>query len=61
MMIYFLSVQVYVDDIIFSSTDVSLCEIFFKVMHDQFEMSMIGELTFFLALQIKKRDKCIFI
>ena len=53
--------QVYVDDVIFCSTNVSLYEEFFKVMHDQFEMSMMGELTFFLGLQIKQGDKGIFV
>ena len=45
-----LLVQIYVDDIIFGSTNIYLCEEFLKVMQDQFEMSMMGELTFFLGL-----------
>jgi hypothetical protein len=41
--------QIYVDDIIFGSTNESLCEEFSKVMTKRFEMSMMGELTFFLG------------
>ena len=46
-------VQVYVDDIIFGSTNESLCEQFVKAMQGEFEMSMMGELNYFLGLQIK--------
>ncbi|GJS48816.1 putative ribonuclease H-like domain-containing protein [Tanacetum coccineum] len=49
-----LLVQVYVDDIIFGSTKKSLCTEFEKMMHKKFQMSSIGELTFFLGLQVKK-------
>ena len=48
-----LIVQIYVDDIIFGATNVSLCEEFVKSMHSEFEMSMMRELNFFLGLQIK--------
>ncbi|GJW63327.1 putative ribonuclease H-like domain-containing protein [Tanacetum coccineum] len=44
-------VQVYVDDIIFGSTKKSLCTEFEKMMHKKFQMSSMGELTFFLGLQ----------
>ncbi|GJX36669.1 retrovirus-related pol polyprotein from transposon TNT 1-94 [Tanacetum coccineum] len=47
-------VQIYVDDIIFGSTSQDMCDEFGKIMHDEFEMSMMGELNFFLGLQIKK-------
>ncbi|GKD75474.1 retrovirus-related pol polyprotein from transposon TNT 1-94 [Tanacetum coccineum] len=40
-------VQIYVDDIIFGSTCQELCDDFLKIMHDEFEMSMMGELNFF--------------
>ena len=43
-------VQIYVDDIIFGATNDSLCEDFSKCMHSEFEMSMMGELNFFLGL-----------
>ncbi|GJS99305.1 putative ribonuclease H-like domain-containing protein [Tanacetum coccineum] len=45
-----LLVQVYVDDIIFGSTKKSLCIEFEKIMHKKFQMSSMGELTFFLGL-----------
>ncbi|GJX80757.1 putative ribonuclease H-like domain-containing protein [Tanacetum coccineum] len=46
-----LLVQVYVDDIIFGSTKIELCIAFEKLMHKKFQMSSMGELTFFLGLQ----------
>nr|GEX87611.1 ribonuclease H-like domain, reverse transcriptase, RNA-dependent DNA polymerase [Tanacetum cinerariifolium] len=54
-------VQVYVDDIIFGSTNKELCKAFEKLMKDKFQMSSMGELTFFLGLQVKKKDDGIFI
>ncbi|RVW82174.1 Retrovirus-related Pol polyprotein from transposon RE1 [Vitis vinifera] len=56
-----LLVQIYVDDIIFGATNVSLCEEFSKCMHSEFEMSMMGELNFFLGLQIKQLKEGTFI
>ncbi|GJY96402.1 retrovirus-related pol polyprotein from transposon TNT 1-94 [Tanacetum coccineum] len=53
-------VQIYVDDIIFGSTRQNLCDDFAKIMHDEFEMSMMGELNFFLGLQIKQMEDKIF-
>ncbi|GJR80533.1 retrovirus-related pol polyprotein from transposon TNT 1-94 [Tanacetum coccineum] len=53
-------VQIYVDDIIFESTCQEMCDDFTKIMHDEFEMSMMGELNFFLGLQIKQLDDGIF-
>ena len=50
---HILLVQIYVDDILFGSTDNSLCKVFSSIMQGEFEMSMMGELTFFLGLQIK--------
>ncbi|GKB19928.1 retrovirus-related pol polyprotein from transposon TNT 1-94, partial [Tanacetum coccineum] len=52
-----LLVQVYVDDIIFDSTSCKLCKQFEKLMTKKFEMSMMGELSYFLGLQIKQDDK----
>ncbi|GJR26718.1 putative ribonuclease H-like domain-containing protein [Tanacetum coccineum] len=46
-----LLVQVYVDDIIFGSTKKSLCVAFEQMMHKRFQMSSMGELTFFIGLQ----------
>ncbi|GJR72569.1 putative ribonuclease H-like domain-containing protein [Tanacetum coccineum] len=53
--------QVYVDDIIFGSTKKSLCDEFEGLMHKRFQMSSIGELTFFLGLQVQQKDDGIFI
>ncbi|GKB10041.1 putative ribonuclease H-like domain-containing protein [Tanacetum coccineum] len=50
-----LLVQVYVDDIIFGSTKESLSTKFEQLMHKRFQMSSMGELTFFLGLQCKKQ------
>ncbi|GJW23603.1 retrovirus-related pol polyprotein from transposon TNT 1-94 [Tanacetum coccineum] len=52
-----LLIQVYVDDIIFGTTRYKLCKQFEKLMTKKFEMSMIGELTYFLGLQIKHDEK----
>nr|GEW55896.1 retrovirus-related Pol polyprotein from transposon TNT 1-94 [Tanacetum cinerariifolium] len=56
-----LFVQVYVDDIIFGSIKKSLCDEFEQVMHKRFQMSSIGELNFFLGLQVKQKDDGIYI
>ncbi|GJW47939.1 putative ribonuclease H-like domain-containing protein [Tanacetum coccineum] len=56
-----LLVQVYVDDIIFGSTKKYLCIEFESLMHKKFQMSSMGELTFFLGLQVRQRDDGIFI
>ncbi|GJY26421.1 putative ribonuclease H-like domain-containing protein [Tanacetum coccineum] len=54
-------VQVYVDDIIFGSTKKSMCTEFEEVIHKRFQMSSMGELTFFLGLQVKQQTNGIFI
>nr|GEV63904.1 hypothetical protein [Tanacetum cinerariifolium] len=51
----------YVDGIIFGSTNKELCKAFEKLMKDKFQMSSMGELTFFLGLQVKQKDDGIFI
>ena len=56
-----LVVQVYVDDILFGATNESLCNEFSDLMQKEFEMSMMGELNFFLGLQIKQLKDGIFI
>ncbi|GJU11033.1 retrovirus-related pol polyprotein from transposon TNT 1-94 [Tanacetum coccineum] len=56
-----LLVQIYVDDIIFGSTNPVFSNIFAKLMKDNFEMSMIGEMKFFLGLQIRQSSHGIFI
>ncbi|GKA03938.1 putative ribonuclease H-like domain-containing protein [Tanacetum coccineum] len=54
-------VQVYVDDIIFGSTKKAWCDEFEALMKGEFEMSAMGELTFFLGLQVQQRPNGIFI
>ncbi|GJS10766.1 putative ribonuclease H-like domain-containing protein [Tanacetum coccineum] len=54
-------IVIYVDDIIFGSTKKELCEEFEKLMKDKFQMSSMGELTFFLGLQVQQKKKGIFI
>jgi hypothetical protein len=46
--------QIYVDDIIFGSTNQKSCEEFSRVMTQKFEMLMMGELTYFLGFQVKQ-------
>jgi hypothetical protein len=52
-----LVVQIYVDDIIFGSANASLCKDFAKSMQAKFEMSLMGELKFFLRIQIDQRPE----
>ena len=54
-------VQVYVDDIIFGSTKEEWCREFENLMKGEFQMSAMGELTFFLGLQVKQKQDGIFI
>ncbi|GKD53462.1 putative ribonuclease H-like domain-containing protein [Tanacetum coccineum] len=54
-------VQVYVDDIIFGSTKQSMCTEFEDCMHKRFQMSSMGELIFFLGLQVQQQPDGIFI
>nr|GFC05468.1 copia protein [Tanacetum cinerariifolium] len=56
-----LLVQIYVNDIIFGATNKALCQSFEKPMKDKFQMSSMGELTFFLGLQVKQKKDGIFI
>ncbi|GJX22159.1 putative ribonuclease H-like domain-containing protein [Tanacetum coccineum] len=56
-----LLVQVYVDDIIFGSTRKKMCTEFDKMMHKKFQMSSMGELIFFLGLQVTQKADGIFI
>ncbi|CAA7058105.1 unnamed protein product [Microthlaspi erraticum] len=54
-------VQIYVDDIIFGGTSEKLVENFVKSMTKEFKMSMVGELKYFLGLQVNQTEKGIFI
>ncbi|KAL8097244.1 hypothetical protein AgCh_030390 [Apium graveolens] len=56
-----LIIQIYVDDIIFGSTNDSMCEWFSKCMSSEFDMSMMGELKYFLGLQIKQSKDSIYV
>ncbi|GJW18483.1 retrovirus-related pol polyprotein from transposon TNT 1-94 [Tanacetum coccineum] len=56
-----LLVQIYVDDIIFASTDPAMCDEFAKIMTSKFKMSMMGKMSFFLGLQIFQSLRGIFI
>nr|GEW99415.1 hypothetical protein [Tanacetum cinerariifolium] len=49
------------DDIIFGATNKDLCRSFEKLVKDKFQMSFMGELTFFLGLQVKQKQNGIFI
>jgi hypothetical protein len=53
--------QIYVDDIIFGSTNKSSCEEFSRIMIQKFEMSMMGGLKYFLGFQIKQLQEGTFI
>nr|GEV63000.1 ribonuclease H-like domain-containing protein [Tanacetum cinerariifolium] len=54
-------IKIYVDDIIFGATNKDLCKSFEKLMKDKFQMSLMGELTFFLGLHVKQKKDGIFI
>ena len=58
---YLLVAQVYVDDMVFRATVDARAIKFFKEMKKEFEMCMVGELTFFLGLKVKQRKDGIFI
>nr|GFB02876.1 uncharacterized mitochondrial protein AtMg00810-like [Tanacetum cinerariifolium] len=57
----FLLVQVYVDDIIFGSSNPQLCREFEALMHEKFQMSAMGEFNFFLGLQVLQKKDGIFL
>ena len=54
-------VQIYVDDIIFGSRNPTLCDEFVDLMQNEFEMSLMGQLNYFLGLQIKQTPHGLFI
>nr|GEY96115.1 putative ribonuclease H-like domain-containing protein [Tanacetum cinerariifolium] len=57
----FILVQVYVDDIIFGSSNPQLCREFKALMYEKFQMSAMGELNFFLGLQVLQKENEIFL
>ncbi|GJT27785.1 retrovirus-related pol polyprotein from transposon TNT 1-94 [Tanacetum coccineum] len=56
-----LLVQIYVDDIIFASTNTTMCNEFANQMTTRIKMSMMGQMSFFLGLQISQSPRGIFI
>nr|GEV83026.1 retrovirus-related Pol polyprotein from transposon TNT 1-94 [Tanacetum cinerariifolium] len=58
---HILLVQIYVDDIIFASTNPKSCQLFAHEMNLTFQMSMIGQMSFFLGLQVWQNPRGIFI
>ena len=54
-------VQIYVDDIIFGFTHESHCKEFASLIHGEFEMPIMGELTYFLGFQMKQAEDVTFI
>nr|GEX29005.1 retrovirus-related Pol polyprotein from transposon TNT 1-94 [Tanacetum cinerariifolium] len=58
---HILLIQIYVDVIIFVSTDPKACDIFSNEMSSKFQMSMLGHMSFFLGLQVFQNPGCIFI
>jgi hypothetical protein len=52
----FLLVQIYVDNIIFGGSSLTLVSRFQGIMESEFQMSMMGELTFFLGIQVKQTE-----
>ncbi|GKF51324.1 retrovirus-related pol polyprotein from transposon TNT 1-94 [Tanacetum coccineum] len=58
---HILLVQIYVDDIIFASTDPKAYDIFSKEMSSKFQMSTMGQMSFFLGLQVSQSPGGIFI
>jgi hypothetical protein len=55
-----LIIVVYVDDIIFGSNEESMSQNFASVMQQEFEMSLLGELTYFLGLQVQQKKMVFF-
>jgi hypothetical protein len=57
----FLLIQIKVDDIIFGDSSHTLVSSFQEIMENEFQMSIMGELTFFLGIQVKQTKQGIFI
>jgi hypothetical protein len=53
--------QIYMDDIIFGGSSHTLVSRFLEMMENEFQMSMMGELTFFLGIQVKQMKQGIFV
>jgi hypothetical protein len=57
----FLLVQIYVDDITFGDSSHTLVSRFQEMMESEFQISMMGELTFFLGIQVKQTKQGTFV
>jgi hypothetical protein len=57
----FLPVQIYVHDIVFGGSSHSFVSSFQEMMENEFQMSMMGELTFFLGIQVKQMKQNTFV
>jgi hypothetical protein len=57
----FLLVQIYVDNIIFGGSSHTLVSRFQETMENEFQMSMMGELTFFLGIEVKQTKQGTFV
>jgi hypothetical protein len=57
----FLLIQIYVDDIIFGGSSHTIVSRFWEMIENEFQMSIMGELTFFLGIQVKPTKEDIFI
>ncbi|CAJ2652046.1 unnamed protein product [Trifolium pratense] len=53
--------QIYVDDIVFGGMSAKMVKHFVQQMQSEFEMSLVGELTYFLGLQVKQMEDTIFV
>lgn len=53
--------QIYVDDIVFGGMSYSMMEHFVQQIKYVFEMSLVGELTYFLGIQFKQMEYNIFV
>jgi len=53
--------QIYVDDIVFGGMSNKMAQHFIQQMQSEFEMSLVGKLTYFLGLQVKQMEDTIFI
>ncbi|CAM8982498.1 unnamed protein product [Rhodiola kirilowii] len=57
----FIIAQIYVDDIVFASSNQKMVDKFIEQMQSEFKMSMVGEMSYFLGLQVKQKVDGIFI
>ena len=53
--------QIYVDDIVFGGMSNKMVQHFIQQIQSEFEMSLVGEVTYFLGLQVKQTEDTIFI